>query len=384
MITFITRRLIMTVFLLVMVSIITFAIFFLIPRLAGQNSYELAAQYVGRNPTRSAILQMQAKLGLNDPLVVQYARFLRGIVFGAHYDDGPSKTYCAPPCFGYSFRSQQPVWPQLVAAIPVTLSLAIGAAVLWLVSGVAVGVLSALKRGSLFDRLSMGVALAGVSLPIFFTGLISLELFSYKWQLFPNVQYVAITQNPLLWARNLVLPWITLAFLYAALYARLTRAGMLETMGEDYIRTARAKGLPERTVVVRHGLRPALTPILTIFGMDLGLLLGGAVLTETTFSLPGLGQFTILAIQNQDFPEVMGVVMLAAFFIVIANMLVDILYAVLDPRVRKALWPCSRSGSCACGSRPTMAWSRRWTGSLSTWGGAARSASSASPAQARA
>src|SRR5689334_13169946 len=151
MITFITRRLIMTVFLLVMVSIITFAIFFLIPRLAGQNSYELAAQYVGRNPTRSAILQMQAKLGLNDPLVVQYARFLKGIVFGAHYDNGPSKTYCAPPCFGYSFRSQQPVWPQLVAAIPVTLSLAIGAAVLWLVSGVAVGVLSALKRGSLFD-----------------------------------------------------------------------------------------------------------------------------------------------------------------------------------------------------------------------------------------
>jgi peptide/nickel transport system permease protein len=333
-ITFLIRRLITTVFLLVVVSMITFGIFFLIPRLAGQNSYELAAQYVGRNPTRSTILQMEAKLGLNEPVVVQYWQFLKGIVFGAHYNDGPSQTYCPPPCFGYSFRNQQPVWPQLVAAIPVTASLAFGAAVLWLVGGVAVGVISALKRGSLFDRLSMGVALAGVSLPIFFTGLISLELFSYKWALFPNVQWVPLTQNPLLWARNLVLPWVTLAFLYAALYARLTRAGMLETMGEDFIRTARAKGLPERSVVLRHGLRAALTPILTIFGMDLGLLLGGAVLTESTFSLPGLGQFTILAIQNQDLPEIMGVVMLAAFFIVLANMVVDILYAVVDPRVR--------------------------------------------------
>jgi len=245
-------------------------------------------------------------------------------------------TYCPPPCFGYSFRSQQPVWPQMTSALPVTLSLAIGASILWLIGGVAIGVLSALRRGSIFDRFSMAVALAGVSLPIFFTGLISLELFSYKWPLFPNVTWVPITHNPALWARNLVLPWVTLAFLYAALYARLTRAGMLETMNEDFIRTARAKGLRERTVVVRHGLRAALTPILTIFGMDLGLLVGGAILTESTFSLPGLGQFTLLAIQNQDFPEIMGVVLLAAFFIVVANMLVDILYAVVDPRVRTA------------------------------------------------
>jgi peptide/nickel transport system permease protein len=195
-------------------------------------------------------------------------------------------------------------------------------------------VISALKRGTIFDRFSMGVALAGVSLPIFFTGLISLELFSYKWPIFPNVTFVPFDQNPLLWARNLVLPWVTLAFLYAALYARLTRAGMLETMSEDYIRTARAKGLPEHTVIVRHGLRAALTPIITIFGMDLGALLGGAILTETTFSLHGLGLFTVLAVQNQDLPEILGVTMLAAFFIVIANLVVDILYAVVDPRVR--------------------------------------------------
>ena len=334
MITFVIRRLIGTVFLLIVVSMITFAIFFLLPRLAGQTTYQLAAQYVGRNPTRDAILQVEQQLGLADPVYVQYGRFLKGIVAGAHYTSSTGSTYCPPPCFGYSFRSQQPVWPQMVSDLPVTISLAIGAAVLWLVSGVAVGVISALRRGTLFDRFSMGVALAGVSLPIFFTGLISLELFSYKWPLFPNVTYVSFTTNPLLWARNLVLPWICLAFLYAALYARLTRAGMLETMSEDYIRTARAKGLPERRVIFKHGLRAALTPIVTIFGMDLGLLLGGAIITEVTFSLHGLGLFTVEAIQNQDLPEILGVTMLAAFFIVIANLVVDILYAVLDPRVR--------------------------------------------------
>ena len=334
MITFIVRRLIATVFLLIVVSMITFAIFFLIPRLAGQNTYQLATEYVGRNPTRAAVLQLEAKLGLDHPIWVQYWNFLKGIVVGAHYNSGTSVTYCPPPCFGYSFRSQLPVWPQMISDVPVTLSLAVGASVLWLIGGVSVGVLSALRKGTLFDRFSMGIALAGVSLPVFFTGLISLELFSYKWPIFPDVHYVSFTTNPLEWARNLILPWTVLAFLYAALYARLTRAGMLETMSEDYIRTARAKGLPERTVIVKHGLRSALTPIVTIFGMDLGLLLGGAIITEVTFSLHGLGLFTVEAIQNQDLPEILGVTMLAAFFIVIANLVVDIFYAVLDPRVR--------------------------------------------------
>jgi peptide/nickel transport system permease protein len=333
-IAFIVRRLIATIFLLIIVSMITFAIFFLLPRLAGQTSYDLAVQYVGKNPTKAAVLEVEKQLGLDQPVVVQYWHFLRAIPFGAHYNAGPTSVYCPPPCFGYSFKSQQPVWPQMVSAAPVTISLAIGAAIIWLIAGVAIGVLSALKRGSIFDRFSMGIALAGVSLPIFFTGLISLSLFSYKWPIFPNVEFVPFSQNPYLWARNLVLPWVTLAFLYAALYARLTRAGMLETMNEDFIRTARAKGLPERTVIVRHGLRAALTPIITIFGLDLGLLLGGAVLTESTFSLHGLGLFTINAIDTNDLPEILGVTMLAAFFIVFANLIVDILYAVVDPRVR--------------------------------------------------
>jgi len=333
-VTFIIRRLLATVLLLVVVSAITFAIFFLLPRLAGQSTYQLAAQYVGRNPTPSQVHAIEVKLGLNQPLQVQFGRFLKGIVAGENYSNGPSITHCPAPCLGYSWRDQQPVWPLLVSYIPVTLSLALGAAVIWLVSGVAIGVLSALRRGSFFDRVAMGTALLGVSLPIFFTGQILLLIFSFKWQIFPNVQYVSPFSNPLEWAKNLILPWLTLAFLYSALYARITRAGMLETMHEDYIRTARAKGLPERTVILRHGLRAALTPVLTIFGLDLGLLLGGAVITEYTYSLHGLGLFTIEAINNSDLPEIMGVVLLAAFFIVIANLIVDILYAAVDPRVR--------------------------------------------------
>jgi peptide/nickel transport system permease protein len=236
---------------------------------------------------------------------------------------------------GYSFIGRNPVWPDLLDRLPVTASLAFGAAIIWLVSGVAVGVLSALRRGSVFDRAAMGIALGGVSLPIFFTGIISLVLFSYGlgWTA-EGGHYTPIEQNPAEWAYNLILPWITLALLFSAAYARLTRAGMLETMGEDYIRTARAKGLEERHVITRHGLRAALTPIVTIFGLDVGLLLGGAVLTESTFSLKGLGDYAIQGIFANDMPKVMGVTLFAAAFVVIANLIVDLLYAVIDPRVR--------------------------------------------------
>ena len=192
MVTFIVRRLIATVFLLIVVSMITYAIFFLIPRLAGQNTYQLATQYVGRNPTRAAVLAIEQKLGLNEPIYVQYGRFLRGLVFGEHYNAGTSTTYCPPPCFGYSFKSQQPVWPLMVSEPAGDHLARRRGGDLWLVGGVAIGVISALKRGTFFDRFSMGVALAGVSLPIFFTGLIALELFSYKWPIFPNVTFVRI------------------------------------------------------------------------------------------------------------------------------------------------------------------------------------------------
>ncbi|MET7457962.1 ABC transporter permease [Streptomyces sp. NPDC005574] len=331
---YIIRRIAAAVILLFVVTAITFAIFFLVPRLAGETSTQLAAQYVGRDPSPGALTAVQKNLGFDQPLYTQYWQFVHGIFAGRTFHFGPDASYCQVPCFGYSFKSHLPVWPQITERIPVTLSLAVGAAIIWLVSGVSIGVLSALKRGSVFDRLSMGIALAGVSLPIFFTALVSLALFSYKWPIFPNLQYVPFTSDPLMWAKNLVLPWVTLAFLYSALYARLTRAGMLETMSEDYIRTARAKGLSERTVVVKHGLRSALTPIITIFGLDIGLLLGGAVLTETAFSLPGVGQYAVQAINDNDLPKIMAVTALAAFFIVVANLVVDVLYVAVDPRVR--------------------------------------------------
>jgi peptide/nickel transport system permease protein len=332
---YIVRRLLAAVGLLFVLSVVTFAIFYLVPRLAGASPETLAARYVGRTATESTVRLTAERLGFFDPVPVQYANWIQGVFRGAEYDYGSGVERCPAPCLGYSFITRQPVWPELLDRAPVTASLAVGASVIWLVAGVSVGVVSALRRGTVFDRAAMTTALAGVSLPIFFTGLISLAFFSYRLNITaPGGQYVPFTDNPALWAYSLLLPWITLAFLFSAQYARLTRAGMLETMTEDYIRTARAKGLPERTVVLKHGLRGALTPILTIFGLDVGLLLGGAVLTEKTFSLNGLGKYGFDAIVSGDLPKILGFTLLAGFFVIIANLVVDLLYAVIDPRVR--------------------------------------------------
>src|SRR3954454_6785865 len=287
MLVYIVRRLVAAVFLLLVVTAATFAIFFLVPRLAGATPEGMASRYVGRTADEATMHQIAQKLGFLDPVYVQYGRFLRQLVVGADFSTGPSTVHCPAPCLGYSFITQNPVLPELLDRLPVTLSLAVGAAVLWLVSGVAIGVLSALRRGSAFDRTAMGVALAGVSLPIFFTGLLSLSIFSYGLKLTaPGGSYTPIDQNPALWAYDLLLPWITLAFLYSAAYARLTRAGMLDTMGEDFIRTPSSKVLPERIVVVKHGLLVGLTPFLTLFGLYFGLLRCGAILSESAFSLP--------------------------------------------------------------------------------------------------
>ena len=337
MVTYIYRRVLSSLGMLVVVSIITFGIFFLVPRIAGATPEGMAARYVGPRATPERVHEVAASLGFLDPIYVQYWRWISAVFVGRDYDYGPAVEHCAAPCFGYSFVKSSPVWPDLVDRAGTTASLVVGAAVIWLIFGVATGVLSALRRGSFFDRAAMTVALGGVSLPIFFTGLVSLIAFSYGHPFrvtAPGSTYTDFTVNPAQWAYNLILPWITLAFLLAAAYARLTRAGMLDTMGEDYVRTARAKGLTERQVVVKHGLRAALTPIVTIFGLDVGLLLGGAVLTETTFSLPGLGKYAIDAVARQDLPQVLGATMFATFFIVLANLIVDLIYGVVDPRVR--------------------------------------------------
>jgi len=327
MLRYIARRLLGMAALLVVISAVTFVLFF-----AG--SVNPAGLSCGKACTPQLVASIEQKLGIDKPIYVQYGQFIKGIFVGREFGEGTQINQCPAPCFGYSFKDDRSVTDMLVERLPVTLSLAVGAFVIWLVVGVSVGVLSALKRGSLLDRLVMLLALAAVSLPAFFTGLMILTFVVIKWGIFDTPAYTPFTDNPFVWAENLILPWITLAMLFAALYARLTRANMIETMGEDYIRTARAKGLAERKVIFKHGLRAALTPIITIAGLDLGSLLGGAVLTETVYNFQGLGRLTVQAATEFDLPVLVGVTVVAAFFIVLLNLIVDVLYAVVDPKVR--------------------------------------------------
>ncbi|WP_053747863.1 ABC transporter permease [Streptomyces sp. MMG1533] len=330
MLAYLIRRLFAAAVMLVVIIMVVFGIFFLVPKWAG---VDIATSFVGKQADPAAVEGVRQKLGLGDPIYAQVWEFFKGIFAGRTYSGGGDSIHCAAPCFGYSFRSEQAVWPVLTDRFPVTLGLALGAAVLWLVFGVAAGVLSALKRGTLWDRGAMVVALAGVSLPIYFTGMLSLAIFAFglKWI---DAQYVPLEDSVGGWFGGMILPWITLAFLYAAMYARITRATMMEILGEDYIRTARAKGLKEQTVIGKHAMRSTMTPILTMLGMDLGALIGGAILTESTFNLPGLGRAVLDAIRNQDLPIIVGVTLITSLAVLVANLVVDILYAVIDPRVR--------------------------------------------------
>ena len=241
--------------------------------------------------------------------------------------------------FGTDYYYQIPVSEVILEALPVTASLAIGAAIIWLVLGVVAGVVSAIRPRTIADRSITVAAIIFFSVPSFVLGLTLLYFFYFKLTLagfewFPPGGYVPLSEGIGPWAQHLILPWITLAMISAATYSRLTRGSMLETLSEDYIKTARAKGISERRVTYRHALRSALTPIVTQFGIDLGALLGGAVITEQVFSLEGLGKASIEAIRNQDLPVVMGIVLLASAFVVVANIVVDFVYALLDPRVR--------------------------------------------------
>ncbi|CAL9379498.1 Dipeptide transport system permease protein DppB [Nocardiopsis dassonvillei] len=336
MLNYILRRLGAGLLLLAVVTAVTFWIFYVLPKWAGVTPRGMAAMYVGKAPTPEALDATVERLGLDKPVIVQFFDFIRSLVFGDQFQFGRETVECAAPCLGYSFTTNSPVLEQLLARLPITVSLALGAAVIWLIGGVAVGVLSAVRKGSIFDRLAMGTALVGVSLPIYFTGLLALAFVVHEWKILPVPRYTPLTENPGAWFMAMLLPWITLAFLHAAQYARQTRAGMLEVLSEDYIRTARAKGLSERKVIFKHALRPALTPILTIFGLDLGLVLGGAILTEKVFSLKGIGAYAIDAIIGKDLPVVLGVTLLGAVFIVVCNLVVDLLYPLVDPRVRIA------------------------------------------------
>ncbi|MFR9674491.1 ABC transporter permease [Streptomyces sp. TR06-5] len=332
MLTYLIRRLFAAAVMLVVIILAVFCIFFLIPKWAGVDP---ATMYVGKVSSPSAIEGIRQKLGLDEPIVVQLFEFFKGVLVGREYVGGGSVTQCTAPCFGYSFTTEQEIWPVLADRLPVTFGLAIGAAVLWLIIGLSAGVLSALKRGTIWDRGAMIFALSGVSLPIYFTGLISLAIFagSLGWV---NRGFTPIEESFTAWFSSMILPWVTLAFLFGAMYARLTRATMLEVMGEDYIRTARAKGVREPIVIRKHAMRSTMTPIITLLGVDLGMLMGNAILTETTFSLPGLGQAVLRAIGQRDLPLILGVTLITAIAVVVANLMVDLLYGVIDPRVRLA------------------------------------------------
>jgi peptide/nickel transport system permease protein len=315
---YIIRRLLWVVFLLLVVTAVTFVIFVELP------SADPAALRAGKSPSPELIKQIRHTLGLDQPVYVQYWRYLKGIVL--HAD------------FGYSFQTSQPVRQQIFDRLPATISLTLGAVVVWLLIGLPVGIISAIKRRSAADRTSMTLALVAISAPVYWLGLVGLYLFANDIGVFHVFKgagtYTPFTENPAKWFSSLLLPWLVLAASFAAFYARLLRSNLIETMSEDYIRTARAKGLPERRVIGRHAMRAAITPIVTILGLDIGILLGGAILTETVFNIPGIGRLAYEGIINADLPVIQGTVLFGAMFIVVANLVVDIGYAFLDPRVR--------------------------------------------------
>ncbi len=317
MLRFLIRRVLFGILVLWLINIAVFVLFFVAP-------HDPARTIAGRQATAETVALVRHRLGLDQPILTQYWHFLVRL---GHGD------------LGYSYYNSEPVRSLIAARLPVTVSLTLGGAVLWLVMGVGIGVLAARRPRSLMDRGATVFVLAGLSMPTFLVGLLLLYFLFFRLHLagidaFPGGGYVPLTTDPALWAQHLALPWLTLALVSAATYSRLTRGSLLDVLGEDYVRTARSKGLSERRVVYQHALRGALTPVVTQLGIDVGALLGGAIITESVFGLPGLGQLAVQSVTTQDLPVIVGIVLVASCFVVVANIVVDLLYAVLDPRVR--------------------------------------------------
>jgi peptide/nickel transport system permease protein len=301
---YIIRRVLAMVLVLLCVLAITFAIFYIFPA-------NPARDICGKGCDAATVASIDQQLGLNKPLLVQFGQ-----------------------CFGFSYQDNLPVTTLIAQRLPVTTSIAIGAAVLWMLGGLTTGVIAALKKNTWVDKVVTTISFGGLALPVFLIGIVLLFFLTSKWHLLPDPSYVSIFSNPAGFFEGLIQPWIALAVVYAAVYARFTRAKLIEVMQEQYITTARAKGLRESRVVIKHGLRPALTPVLIIFGMDFGGLLGGAVIVETVYGLPGVGQLLIQSVNKVDIPVVTAITLLSGFFVIAANLLVDLAHGVLDPRIR--------------------------------------------------
>jgi peptide/nickel transport system permease protein len=319
MLSYIVKRLLWGIVLLFLVSGLVFLIFYALP------SGDPAVSRAGRLATPQEIQRIRETLGLDQPIYVQYWYYVRDLIL--HFD------------FGFSYESNAPVRELIFDRLPATISLVVGAVILWLAAAFPVGIISAVKQRTTFDRVTMVTTLILYSAPVFWLGLVMIYFFGNDFgqiPIFPGQgAYTGITNGVFDWAKALILPWIVLAAASAAIYARYLRSSLIDVMGEDYIRTARAKGLPERQVIWHHGVRSAVTPVVTLLGIDIGLLLAGnAILTESVFNIPGVGQLVFHAIDTNDLPVIQGVVLFGAFFIIMANLIVDIAYAYLDPRVR--------------------------------------------------
>jgi peptide/nickel transport system permease protein len=319
---FIIRRFVAAFFVLFAISVLVFLIFFATPGI------DPAARIAGRNASPEVLAAVRHEFGLDSPLPVRYVLMMRHLFIDRDLTS-------------YVNRGAK-VIPQILQAVPITLSLVVGAAVLWILFGVLMGTAAAARRGSAIDPLMVLLGVVGVSMPVYWLGevvnlLTQSTLHGSVFSWVPPLGYVGLTANPWQWALHLLFPWLTLAALYAGIYARVLRGELLSALSEDYIRTARAKGLSERRILIKHALRCSLIPIVSLFGLDFGALVGGAaLLTEVVFGLPGVGKLTFDALQNVDLPVIMGCVLYAAFFVVLANAVVDLLYAVLEPRVRRA------------------------------------------------
>jgi len=324
---FIARRLFFAVLLLLAVSLVTYLLFSVLP-------VDPAALTCGKNCKPELIAANRVRLGYDKPVLEQYWLFLKGIFVGRDYGMGQAAFSCPAPSLGYSFSRHQCVTTLIGKTFPVTAYLSLGAFVLWMLIGIGSGAVAALNKGKWQDRLANAFTAVGVSLPTFYVGLLVLFSVVIWLGILPFPHYASPFEDPIAFFQAMILPWLTLAVLSAASYTRLTRNGMLEAMNEDFVRLGVAKGLKRSVILRKYVLRSALVPIVTIAGLDFAALLGGAIITESVFTLPGMGKLSIRAVVESDLPVLVGTTMVAAVFIVLANVLVDILYGVLDPRVR--------------------------------------------------